>query len=313
MKALVYDKSVRPGKLAYRDIEKPRPRKDEVLIRINSVSLNAADYRSMKMGMIPEKKIFGADISGTVEECGTEATMFSPGDEVFGDLASFGFGGLAEFVAVTEKAVVRKPSKISFEDAAALPMAGMTALQALRDKGGIKKGDKVLIVGCSGGVGTFAIQLARHFGAEVTGVCSSGNMQQSLALGADKVIDYTREKFLDAGNFYDIILAVNGGYPLSAYRRTLADKGTYVMVGGTLPQIFKSLLLGWAFSGGQVRMKSLSAKVNRTDLELLSGLCEQGVIKPVIVKQYPLSEAAEAMALLSGGHTSGKVVIINRK
>jgi NADPH:quinone reductase-like Zn-dependent oxidoreductase len=263
----------------------------------------------MKLGIIPAKKIFGADIAGIVEAVGADVRMYSPGDEVFGDLVSHGFGGLAEYVAVAEKAVVRKPSEVTFEDAAALPMAGMTALQALRERGGIKKGDKVLIVGCSGGVGTFAIQLAKHFGAEVTGVCSSGNIKQALELGADHVIDYAKEKFLGTGKLYNIILAVNGGYSLPAYRKTLAQGGTYVMVGGTMPQIFGSLLLGWAYSGRKAKMKSLSAKASPADLEFLAGLCEKGLIKPVIIKEYPLSGAAEAMHQLSKGHTPGKIVI----
>ncbi len=215
MKAVVYQKKGSPEKLVYSEIDKPVPGDNEVLIRVKAVSLNAADYRSMKMGIIPKMKIFGADIAGIIETAGKNITQFKPGDEVMGDLASFGFGGLAEYVTAPEKALVAKPSQVSFEEAAAMPMAAITALQALRNKGNIQKGHKVLIVGCAGGVGTFAIQLAKYFEAEVTGVCSPKNMQQTLSLGADHVIDYTKEDFSKSGKRYDLILGVNGNYSLS--------------------------------------------------------------------------------------------------
>jgi NADPH:quinone reductase-like Zn-dependent oxidoreductase len=309
MKAIVYNKKSYPEKLVYSDVDKPLPNDNEVLIKVHAVSLNAADYRSMKMGIIPKRRIFGADISGRIEIAGKNITRFKPGDEVMGDLASFGFGGLAEYVTAPERALIAKPFQISFEEGATLPMAAMTALQALRDKGNIQKGHKVLIVGSSGGVGTFAVQLAKYFGAEVTGVCSSKNVQQTLSLGADYAIDYTIEKFAEKDKKYDIILGINGNYPLKAYRKTLTSNGTYVMVGGSLSQIFKSLVFGRILSFGSKKMKSLAAKANNTDLELLAKLLEKGIIKPVIDRSYPLDMTADAMNYLKQGHSTGKVVI----
>jgi NADPH:quinone reductase-like Zn-dependent oxidoreductase len=309
MKAVVYTGKSSPDKLVLCDIDKPVPNDNEVLIKVKAVSLNAADYRSMKMRLIPKRKIFGADIAGQIESAGKNISLFRSGDEVLGDLASYGFGGLAEYVTAPEKALVIKPPRISFEEAAILPMAALTALQALRDKTNIQKGHKVLIVGSAGGVGTFAIQLARYFGAEVTGVCSSKNIQQTLSLGADHVIDYTIEDFTKQDKRYDIILGINGNYPLLAYRSALTSNGTYVMVGGSLSQIFKSLLFGWLLSLGSKKMKSLAAKANKNDLELLTQLLEKGIIKAVIDRHYSLDNAADAMNYLSQGHSTGKVVI----
>lgn len=309
MKAIVYNKKSCPDKLVYCDIDKPVPNDNEVLIKMNSVSLNAADYRSMKMGLIPKRKIFGADIAGRIESVGKNISLFKPGDEVMGDLASYGFGGLAEYVTAPERALIIKPDQVSFEEAATLPMAAMTALQALRDKGNIQKGYKVLIVGSAGGVGTFAIQLAKYFETEVTAVCSSKNVQQTLSLGANNVIDYTKENFSKRDIRYEIILGINGDYPLLAYKKTLTSDGTYVMVGGSLSQIFKSLLFGWVLSFGSKKMKSLTAKTNKTDLELLVKLLEKGIIKPVIDRRYSLDKTADAMDYLKQGHSTGKVVI----
>lgn len=309
MKAVVFNRKSKPGRLIFCDIDKPVPDDNQVLIKVHSVSLNAADYRSMQMGLIPARKIFGADVAGTIESAGKNISLFRPGDEVLGDLASYGFGGLAEYVTAPEKALVLKPGHVSFEEAAAIPMAAMTALQALRDKGNIRKGYKVLIVGSAGGVGTFAIQLARHFGAEVTGVCSSGNVQQTLSLGADHVIDYTKESFTGSGIQYNIILGINGSYPVSAYRKSLSENGTYVMVGGSLSQIFKSLVFGRLLSFGSRKMTSLAAKANKNDLESLAQLLEKGIIKPVIDRRYTLDKAADAMNYLKQGHATGKVLI----
>lgn len=310
MKAVVYIKKGSPEKLIFCETEKPVPNENEVLIKVHAVSLNAADYRSMKMGIIPKRKIFGADIAGVVESAGKNITQFKTGDQVMGDLASFGFGGLAEYVTAPERALIIKPPQISFEEGATLSMAALTALQALRDKGNIKKGDKVLIVGSAGGVGTFAVQLARYFETEVTGLCSSGNIQQTLTLGADFVIDYTKEDFAKKNNYYNIILGINGNYPIMAYRNALAPGGIYIMVGGSLSQIFKSLLFGWLLSFGSKKMKSLSAKANKKDLEFLSNLMGNGTIRAVIDRRYSLEKAADAMNYLSQGHSTGKVVII---
>lgn len=310
MKAVVYNKKKgNPDRLVFCDIDKPDPDDNEVLIKVHAVSLNAADYRSMKMGLIPKRKIFGADIAGKIESVGKNISSFKPGDDVIGELSSYGFGGLAEYVTAPGRALVIKPDSVSFEEGAALPMAAVTALQALRDKARIQKGSKVLIVGCSGGVGTFALQLARYFEAWTTGVCSSKNVQQSLSLGADHVIDYIKDDFTKMKERYDIILGINGNYPLLEYRRALAPGGTYVMVGGSLSQIFKSLTMGWILSSGSKKMTFLAAKANKTDLEFLARLLEKGIIKPVIDRRYTLEQAAEAMNYHKQGHSAGKVVI----
>jgi NADPH:quinone reductase-like Zn-dependent oxidoreductase len=309
MKAVLYNKKGSPEKLSFTEIDKPVPSDDEVLIRVHAVSLNAADYRSMKMGIIPKKKIFGADVAGTVESAGKNVSAFNPGDEVMGDLATYGFGGLAGYVAAPEKAFILKPKQVSFEQAATLPLAGITALQALR-KGNIQKGQKVLIVGSAGSVGPFAVQLAKYYGAEVTGVCSTRNMNQTLAIGADHVMDYTKDDYLNGSNRYNLILGINGNYPLSAYKRCLTADGCYVMVGGSLSQIFKSLIFGRLLSLGSKKMKSVAAKPNKEDLELLVSLLEKGIIQPVIDRRYTLDQASEAMNYMSLGHATGKVTIM---
>jgi NADPH:quinone reductase-like Zn-dependent oxidoreductase len=309
MKAILYNKRSRPDRLIYCDIEKPVPSNNEVLVKVHAVSLNAADYRSMQFGIIPARKIFGADISGRVESVGRDVTAFSPGDEVIGDLSDYGFGGLAEYVAAPEQALVAKPSSLSFEEGAALPLAALTALQALRDKGNIQTGQKVLIVGCAGGVGTYAIQLARYFGAHVTGVCSTKNVSQSITLGADNVFDYTGGSFLKKGEKYDIIIGINGNYPLTAYYKSLSPNGVFVMVGGSLLQILRSFLFGWLLSFGSRKMKTLAAKYNKSDLEFLAGLAEKGIIRPVIERFYMLNMTADAMKYMKQGHSRGKVIV----
>jgi len=310
MKAILYNKKGSPEKLTLSEVDKPVPIDNEVLIRVHTVSLNAADYRSMKMGMIPKRRIFGADVAGIIESLGKNTTVFKPGDEVMADLSGFGFGGLAEYVTAPEKALVLKPEQVSFEAAAALPLAGITALQALRNIGNIHKGDKVLIVGSAGSVGPYAVQLAKYFGAEVTGVSSTRNVNQTLSIGADYVIDYTKEDFLNSNKRYDLIIAINGNYPMFAYRRSLTHNGMYVMVGGTLSQIFKSLLFGWMLSLGSKKMKSAATKANKQDLEFLGSLLENGSIKPVIDRRFTLDKTAEAMNYLSQGHATGKVIIM---
>ena len=226
-----------------------------------------------------------------------------------GDLSDFGFGGFAEYVVAPEKALILKPEKISFEDATALPLAGITALQALRDKGNIQKGQQVLIIGCSGGVGTFAVQLAKYFGAVVAGVCSTKNLKQTSLLGANYVIDYTKEDFTKINRTYDLILAINGNYPLSACKPLLNPNGKYIMIGGSLKQIFKSILFGWLMSFGSKKMTFLTARSNQKDLEFIVKLVEDGKIKPVIYKFYKLDKAADAMRYLTEQHAQGKVVI----
>ena len=288
MKAVVYNKRALQDKLKLEEVAKPVPDDDQLLIKIISVSVNAADYRSMRMGLIPKSRIFGADIAGRVETAGKNIRKFKAGDEVIGDLAGFGFGGFAEFAVAPEKALVLKPEELSFESAAALPMAGVTALQALRNKGKIQAGQKVLIVGSGGGVGTFSLQLAKYFGAEVTAVCSTKNVEQSSSLGADYTIDYSKDDFTRTRNRYDLIVAVNGNTSLLAYKKLLNPSGRYVMVGGALTQIFKSLIFGRFLSFGSRKMLSLAAKSSQKDLELIAKLAKDGKIKPVIDCRYPL-------------------------
>jgi 2-desacetyl-2-hydroxyethyl bacteriochlorophyllide A dehydrogenase len=309
MKAVVYNKKGLPDRLIYSEVEKPIPNDNEVLIKILAVSANAADYRSMRMGSIPKRKIFGADIAGRVESVGKNIKQFKTGDEVIGDLSDCGFGGFAEYVVAPEKVLMPKPAKVLFEVAAALPMASITALQALRNKGNIQKGQKVLIVGSGGGVGTFAVQLAKYFGAVVTAVCSTKNVEQTSSIGADYVIDYTKENFTKSSRRYDLILAVNGNHPLTAYKRILNPNGIHVVVGGALLQIFRSILFGWLMSFGTKKMLFLAAKSNKEDLEFIVKLVEDGKIKPVIDRRYSLDKVADAMRYLGEEHARGKVVI----
>lgn len=310
MKAIVYHNKHPSDKLIYCDVEKPRPTDNEVLIKIVCTSLNAADYRSMKMGIIPKRKIFGSAIAGRIESVGKNIRQFKPGDEVLGDLSDFGFGGLAEYALAPEKALVLKPANILFEEAVTLAVAATTALKALRDKGEIHKGQKVLIVGAAGGVGTFAVQLAKYYQTMVTAVCGPNNIGQARALGADHVIDYTTEDFTKSKERYDLIVAINGNYPLLGYRKILSSKGVYVMVGGELLQIMKSILFGWLLSFGKKKMRFLSAKTNQKDLEFVVKLLGNQRIKPFIERRYSLNRTADAMQYISAGHARGKVIIL---
>jgi len=297
---------------------KPTPKDDEVLIKIRAASVNAYDWhfltadifliRLMGGGLLkPKDSRLGADIAGQVETVGRNVKQFQPGDEVFGDI---GHGGFAEYVCAPESRLALKPANLSFEEAAAVPMAALTALQGLRDEGRIQPRQKVLVNGASGGVGTFAVQIAKAFGAEVTAVCSPRNLEQAHALGADLVIDYTREDFTQNGEQYDLIFAANGYHPLSAYKRALTPQGIYVMAGGTMAQIFQAMLLGsWMSKKGGKKMGGVSAKIDQKDLGIIKELLETGKVVPVIDKRYPLSEAAEALRYLGEGHARGKVVI----
>ena len=309
MKAVLYDKKSSSETLVIREVEKPSMNDNEVFVKIYAVSINAADVRSMRMGIIPKRKIFGADIAGRVEAVGKKVEKFKIGDEVFGDLSGCGFGGFAEYVAAPESALALKPASVSFEDAAALPMAAVTALQALRDKGDIQPGQKVLICGAGGGVGTFAVQLAKYFGTEVTAVCSANNAELASSLGANYVIDYSKEDFAENGKHYDLVLAVNGNRPLSVYKRKLTPKGIYVLVGGALSQVIKTILFGAFMSLGGKKMQFLAAAPSSKDLEFIMKLVEKGSVRPVIDKRYPFHQTAEAMRYLSQGHARGKVII----
>ncbi|RPI34947.1 MAG: NAD(P)-dependent alcohol dehydrogenase [Chloroflexota bacterium] len=323
MKAIVYSKYGPPDVLRLEEVEKPVPKDGEVLVKVHSASVNAYDWHlltadiflvRLSMGLLkPKNPILGADIAGRVEAVGSndsKAGQFRLEDEVFGDISASGSGGFAEYVSVPENALALKPANLSFEEAAAVPMAAVTALQGLRDQGRIHPGQKVLINGASGGVGTFAVQLAKAFGAEVTAVCSTRNVDQARSLGADHVIDYTKEDFTQNGLQYDLILAVNGYHPLSAYRRALVPKGIYVMAGGTPAQIFQATLLGpWLSKSGGKKMGNVSAKPNPKDLVFMKELLEAGKVVPVIDRRYPLIDTAEALRYLGEGHARGKVVI----
>ena len=231
------------------------------------------------------------------------------GDEVFGDLSGCGSGGFAEYVCARENALALKPANISFEEAAAVPMAAGTALQGLRDKGQIQPGQKVLINGASGGVGTFAVQIAKSFGAEVTGVCSTRNLDMVRSIGADQVIDYTQEDFTKDEQRYDLILAANGYHSILDYKRALSPKGICVTTGGSMAQIFQAMLLGpWISMTGSKKMRMLAAKPNK-DLAFMKELLEAGKVVPVIDRRYTLSEVPEALRYLGEGHAKGKVLI----
>ena len=321
MKAIVCTKYGPPDVLELKEVERPTPKDNEVLVKIHAASVNPADWhilrgkpfllRLMGFGLLkPKNEIPGCDIAGRVEAVGRNVKQFQPGDEVFGDLAQFGLGAFAENVCAPENALALKPANISFEEAAAVPMAAVTALQGLRDKGKIQAGQKVLINGASGGVGTFAVQIAKSFGAEVTGVCSTRNLDMVRSIGADHVIDYTQEDFTQNGQRYDLILAANGYHWISDYKRALSPKGTYVMTGGSMAQLFQAMLLGpWISMTGSKKMGNLMAKLNQKDLIFMKELLEGGKVVPVIERRYPLSEVAEALRYLEEGHAKGKVVI----
>lgn len=321
MKAIVYTEYGLPDVLQFIEVAKPTPKDNEVLVKIHAASLNMADYYSLKgepflvrlmSGGIrkPKNTILGADIAGRVEAVGKNVTQFRQGDEVFGDLSSSGWGGFAEYATVPEKALALKPANVTFENAAAAPMAAVTALQGLRDKGKIQPGHKVLINGASGGVGTFAVQIAKALGAEVTAVCSTRNQEMARSLGADHVIDYTREDFTQNGQRYDLIIAANGYHPILDYRRALRAGGNYVVTGGTMAQIFQGLLLGPFLSIiGNKKMGNVMANSNQKDLAFIGEFLESGKVKPVIDRCYPLSETAEALRYIGEGHARGKVVI----
>ena len=321
MKTIIHEEYGPPEVIRLVEAEKPAPKDNEVLVKVHAASINAYDWhmltadiflvRLMGGGLTrPKDTSLGADIAGRVEAVGKEVTQFKPGDEVFGDVAGCGYSGFGEYVSVKEKLLAPKPANLSFEQAAAVPMAGLTALQGLRDAGKIQAGQQVLIQGASGGVGTFALQIAKAYGAAVTAVCSTRNLEQARALGAGHVIDYTQEDFTQNGQQYDLILAANGYRPLAEYKRALAPNGIYVMAGGQPRQIFQAVLLGsWMSRGGGKKMMALSAKHSQEDLLALKELLEAGKIVPVIDRRYPLSETAEAMRYLGAGHARGKVVV----
>lgn len=315
MKAITCHDDGSADVLQYEEVEKPVPGENQVLIRVCAASVNPLDgfpplvarlSRSTARLRKPKIGRLGTDVAGQIEAAGPGVTQFKPGDEVFGMC----LGAFAEYVCTSEGNLAPKPANISCEQAAAVPVAAITALQALRDKGNIQPGQKVLVDGASGGVGTFTLQLAKSFGADLTAVCSSRNLDTARSLGADCVIDYTRENFTRAGQRYDLIIAANAHHSLFAYLGTLTPHGTLVVVGGGMFQIFQAMLLGPLLSrvtGKKVRF--FIAKNNQKDLLFLKEQIETGKLVSIIDKSYPLSQTAEALRYRGQGHARGKVVI----
>ncbi|KGE17430.1 NAD(P)-dependent alcohol dehydrogenase [Paenibacillus wynnii] len=320
MKAVVYTTYGSPDVLQLKEVKKPTPKDNEVLVKVHAVSANAADLHLLRAdpfltrlmsGLLkPKNTILGSDIAGRIEAVGRNVKEFQAGDEVFGDISGCGWGGFAEYVSVPEHVLVLKPANRTFEQAAAVPMAAVTALQGIRDKGQIQAGQKVLINGASGGVGTFAVQIAKSFGAEVTAVCSTGKINMVRALGADHVIDYTQEDFTKNGQQYDLIIAANGYHSILEYKKSLNPTGIYVMTGGSMAQMFQAMLLGpWISMTGSKKMHNAMAKPNQKDLTFIKELLEAGTIVPVIDRKYPLCKVPEALRYLEEGHAIGKVII----
>ena len=317
MKAIVYTEYGPPDVLQLKEVEKPTPKEDEVLIKVYAASVNYSDWtfvrgepflvRLMYTGLFkPKNTILGADIAGQVEVIGRNSNQFQPGDEVFGDISGCGWGGFAEYVSVPENALALKPTKMTFDEAAAVPQAAVVALQGLRDKGQIQPGQKVLINGASGGVGTFAVQIGKSYGAEVTGVCSTRNLDMVRSLGADHVIDYTQEDFTQKEQRYDLILDIVANRSVSDYSRALCPKGNYVAVAFNP----NSLFLGSMISKTEgKKVGSLSHKPKVKDLVFMKELLESGKVVPVIDRRYSLSEVSDAVRYYGEGHPSGKLVI----
>jgi NADPH:quinone reductase-like Zn-dependent oxidoreductase len=324
MKAVVYTNYGSPDVLEIRDVKKPVPNDDQILIKVRAAAVNPLDWhfmegtpyimRAMGIGLRkPKDPRLGVDYAGQVEAVGKNVTQFKPGDEVFGGKT----GAFAEYVcARADRAIALKPANITFEQAASVPIAAITALQALRDKGEVHAGQKVLINGASGGVGTFAVQIAKSFDADVTGVCSTRNLDLVRSLGADHVIDYTKEDFTKGDERYDVILDNVGTQPLSGFRHVLQPKGICVMIGGGGPndggligpmgRPIVALLMSPFISQ---KMGMMMAELNKQDLTILGDLMQSGKVKPVIDRTYPLSQIAEAMRYLEAGHARGKVII----
>lgn len=318
MKAIVYDNYGPPKVLQLKEIEKPKPKDDEVLVKVHSVSLNSSDWEFLTgspayvrmWGLFkPKYKILGSDIAGKVETIGKDISEFQPGDEVFGDIM-YSYGGFAEYVCVKEDLLMRKPESMTFEEIAALPQAATVALQGLRDKGQIKTGQKVLINGAGGSTGTFAVQLAKYFGAEVTGVDTAKKLDLMRSIGADHVIDYTSEDFTQNGKHYDLILDVKGTRSVFDFKRALSPKGNYVMLGGPVPRILQALFWGPLISLIESKkMGILAHNQNKKDLAFMIELFEAGKVKPVIDRCFPLKDTANALLYLGEGLALGKVVV----
>jgi NADPH:quinone reductase-like Zn-dependent oxidoreductase len=325
MKAIRYYRYGPPDVLELQDIDMPAVGDDEVLVRVRAASVNPLDWHFMRgapyllraMAGLSRPRAsaarLGADMAGSVEAVGANVTEFRPGDQVFGGLDDR--GTLAEYISIRQDAaVLAKPARLTFEQAASVPVAGCTALQALRDKGQVRPGHKVLINGASGGVGTFAVQLAKAFGAKVTGVCSTQNAELVASIGADQVIDYAREDFTRAGRRYDLLVDIAGNRTLAETRRVLAPKGVLVGVGGPnkgrwIGPLGRSVRMALLSPAVSQRMVFFLARQNKADLAVLRELLEAGKVTPVVDRTYPLSEVAEAIGYLEEGHARGKVAI----
>lgn len=318
MKAIVRETYGPSSVLHFEEVPRPTLRDDDVLVRVRAASANAGDWHLLRGTPLPFRlvaglrtprfKIIGNDIAGRVEAIGRNVTTFRPGDEVFGELSRCGFGAYAEFAAAPEKALALKPANLTFEEAATIPTAGCTALQGLR-KGRIRQGQRVLIHGASGGVGTFAVQLAKALGAEVTAVCSTRSVDLVRSIGADHVLDYTKDDFAALGQRYDLILAANGDRSIWDYKRALTAHGSYVMTGGSNRQLTDALLFGSLLSMGRQKFSNVLVKPNQADLLVLKELCETGRIRPVIDRRFALSDVPAAIRYVENGHARGKVVI----
>jgi NADPH:quinone reductase-like Zn-dependent oxidoreductase len=318
MRAIVYTEYGSPDVLQLKEVEKPVPKDDELLIKVHAVSVNRSDWEGLigrplyaRIGGLrkPSHPILGSDIAGRVVLAGKNNSQFQVGDEVFGEMEDY-HGGFAEYVCTRGTAWALKPARMTFEEAAAIPQAGVIALQGLRDKGQIQPGQSVLINGAGGGAGSFAVQLAKHYGAEVTGVDNGGKLDFLRSLGADHVIDYTRQDFTNNGKQYDLILDLVAQRSVFAYQRALRPNGRYFAVGGSVATLIRILLLGSLMrriTGKNIRI--LAVQRNRNDLDSITKLCEAGTIVPVIERRYPLKEVPEALRYLGEGRANGKLVI----
>jgi len=318
MRAMVYEKYGSPAVLHLAEVEKPVPTDDEVLIKVHAVSVNGSDREGLigkplyaRLGGLlkPRHHILGSDIAGRVESTGNNNTEFKPGDEVFGELPGYR-GGFAEYVCTHGRTMALKPASLSFEEAAAIPQGGVIALQGIRERGRVQVGQRVLVNGAGGSAGSFAIQLAKLYGAEVTGVDNTGKLDFMRSLGADHVIDYTRDDFTKSGKQYDLILDPVAHRSVFAYQRALRPNGTYFFVGGSAAVIFQILLLGPWIKGAKAKnIRMLMVPQNRKDLISITQLCGAGTIFPAIDKRYSLSEVPEALRYVVEGHAKGKVVV----
>lgn len=321
MKAIVLDEYGPPEVLKLQEVEKPFPKDDEALVKVFAAAINFGNlvlvkgkpfFTRFESGLLKPSKILnpGSDLAGRVEAVGKNVTRFKPGDEIFADNLPGGYGTYAEYVCVPEKEMAHKPNNISFAEAASVPQAALVALQGLRDRGQLKSGQKVLITGASGGNGTFAVQIAKAFGAEVTAVCSTRNIELVRSLGADQVIDYTREDFARGGEQYHLIIAMGGYRTLNDYDAALLEGGIFVWAGGDLKGLFETMIKGSRI--GRKKNKTftnLSHKSSQEDLASMNELITSGKVKPVIDSVFPLEKTAEAMSHYQSGHMQGKVVI----